>query len=65
MHDPKMKRRRSMCETCPFRTADETYRREAAALPAPNWPCHDELDFHGESDIQCRGHHEARRKFSK
>ena len=46
------------CETCPFRGADDDYKREAAQIPGKDWPCHTE-DLYGEAGIQCRGHWEA------
>ena len=51
-----------MCKTCPFRGADEGYKRECADILAKDWPCHSE-DVYGEAGIECRGHYEARRKF--
>ena len=57
-----MRRRHKQCSTCPFRGADEAYRKECAVMDAEDWPCHSE-DIHGNTDIQCRGHYEARRKY--
>lgn len=54
-----------MCETCPFRSADEEYKRECADIPAEDWPCHTEDLVYGERGIQCRGHYEARRKYNE
>ena len=51
-----------MCSDCPFRGADENYKRECASIPAENWPCHTE-NLYGEDGIQCRGHWEAVRKY--
>jgi hypothetical protein len=59
----RMYRRQRMCESCPFRGADDAYKREAAPIPPDDWPCHSEGHFGQGSDIQCRGHFEARRKF--
>lgn len=57
-----MRRRSKQCKTCPFRGADDAYRKECAVIPAEDWPCHSE-DVFGATDIQCRGHYEAQRKF--
>jgi hypothetical protein len=59
-----MIRNSRMCSTCPFRGADETYRRESAEVHPELWPCHTD-DLYGENGIQCRGHWEAQRKFGK
>jgi len=58
-----MKRRHKMCESCPFRGADDNYKRECAEMAADDWPCHSEGYFGMDSDVQCRGHYEAVRKF--
>ena len=59
-----MKRRHKMCASCPFRGADDDYKLESADIPADDWPCHSEGSHYGaDSDIQCRGHYEAQRKF--
>lgn len=58
-----MVRANKQCKTCPFRGIDETERRELAALPAENWPCHTEQGYWSSCDIQCRGHWEAQRKY--
>ena len=52
-----------MCDSCPFRGADDDYKRESASIAAVEWPCHTE-DFYGDNDIQCRGHFEARIKYA-
>lgn len=57
-----MRRANKMCRTCPFRGADENYKRECAEIGASDWPCHTE-DLYGDNGIQCRGHYEARRKY--
>lgn len=57
-----MGRRSKQCATCPFRHADEAYRKESAIIPAEDWPCHTEHP-HGGGDTQCRGHYEAQRKY--
>ena len=51
------------CPTCPFRGADERYRRECAEIDGEEWPCHTE-DLHGQYGVQCRGHWEAQRKYN-
>jgi len=51
------------CPTCPFRNADEAYKRDCAAIPPEDWPCHTE-DLHGDLGVQCCGHWEARRKYA-
>lgn len=56
-------RANKMCGTCPFRGADEDYKRECAHIPADAWPCHSEALSDWDTDIQCRGHFEARRKY--
>lgn len=62
-HEVVMRRRAKMCESCPFRGADDDYKRECADIIPELWPCHSEGYFGADSDIQCRGHYEARRKF--
>lgn len=60
---PVVRRRFAMCEECPFRDADEKQRQECAAVP-PHWfTCHIEDGPNGQSEIQCRGHWEAQRKY--
>jgi hypothetical protein len=57
-----MKRRHKMCETCPFRNADEAYRKESAAMDIPLewWPCHTESGPNNDpTDVVCRGFWEA------
>lgn len=56
-----MQRANRMCPTCPFRGADDTYKRECAAMQAEDWPCHTEQVVYGITHIQCRGHFEAQR----
>lgn len=51
---PKAER---MCLTCPFRGAAAAYRKEAALIPAQDWPCH---TYEGE---HCAGHHAAQSRF--
>lgn len=58
-----MIRAKKMCRTCPFRGIDDAERRELAQVPADEWPCHTEQGYSTYSDIQCRGHWEAQRKF--
>lgn len=53
--------RRKQCASCPFRHADEDYRKESAITPAEDWPCHTEYPW-GGGDIECRGHYEAQIK---
>ena len=60
-----MQRAVHQCETCPFRDADEKYKRSSANIPAENWPCHTEAGYVGYSDVQCRGHWEAARKYGR
>ena len=57
-----MTRARIKCETCPFRGADEAYKRSSAHIQPEDWPCHTE-DSHGDIGIQCRGHWQAVRKY--
>lgn len=59
-----MRRRSKMCSTCPFRGADDAYKADSATIQPDDWPCHSEGHFGQGSDIQCRGHYEARRKFN-
>jgi hypothetical protein len=59
-----MMRAQKMCPDCPFRGLDADERRELAMVPPEWWPCHTEQGFAGSCDIQCRGHWEARRKFT-
>jgi hypothetical protein len=56
-----MRRAAKQCKTCPFRGLDKAERRELAKVPAEEWPCHSEQGYLAYSDIQCRGHWEARR----
>lgn len=59
----KMRRANKMCKGCPFRGIDETERADLAKITADNWPCHEEQGYSYSSDIQCRGHFEAQRKY--
>jgi hypothetical protein len=61
-----MTRRSSMCEECPFRTMHARDKARVAGEDAEAWTCHMEEAgaAFGESEIHCRGHWEARRKFS-
>ena len=59
-----MVRRNRMCATCPFRGADDAYKRECSEIQPENWACHSEGYFGADTNIQCRGHYEARRKFT-
>ena len=56
-------RANKMCPSCPFRGADDAYKQETAGIEADEWPCHSEQMTSWDTDIQCRGHFEARRKF--
>lgn len=59
----RMRRARKQCASCPFRGVSEAERKELAAVPAENWPCHTEQGFFAACDIQCRGHWQAQRKY--
>lgn len=59
-----MRRAQRMCETCPFRLRlSKREVRELAQLSPEEWPCHTEAGY-TTTDIQCRGHWQARRKFA-
>lgn len=59
-----MIRAQRMCDGCPFRLQmNNTERVELAALSPEEFPCHTEAGY-TTSNIQCRGHWEARRKFA-
>lgn len=60
-----MKRREKMCSGCPFRGMSATEKREAALIDPVGWPCHEEGGYFGWSEIQCRGHFEACRKYPR
>jgi hypothetical protein len=52
-----------MCEGCPFRLKlPRNELIELAALTPEEFPCHTEAGY-TETDIQCRGHWQVRRKF--
>ena len=58
-----MRRAVKMCKDCPFRGIDEAERKDLAKIQADDWPCHTEQGYAYTSDIQCRGHWEAQRKY--
>lgn len=60
-----MVRGRRMCQNCPFRarlSADD--RNILVALEPDEFPCHEEAGY-TTTNVQCRGHWEARRKARK
>lgn len=57
-----MPRAKKMCPTCPFRGIRESEKRELAVVEADAWGCHEENPY-GWTDIQCRGHFEAQKKY--
>lgn len=58
-----MKRRSKMCEGCPFRHPDKELLSVGARVAPEDFPCHEEQGpAMDQTDIQCRGHWEARRK---
>jgi hypothetical protein len=63
-NQPREGRRYKMCDNCPFRGADENYKREAAEITSDNWPCHEDAGPNNDPAPQCRGHYEARRKYA-
>jgi hypothetical protein len=58
----EMTPRKTMCQTCPFRGISEEERRELAVVEPEAWGCHTENPWTW-TDIQCRGHYEARKKY--
>lgn len=57
-----MRRAVKMCRGCPFRgKVSRKERAELAALAPEHFPCHEEAGY-TDTDIQCRGHWELRRK---
>lgn len=51
------------CETCPFKGADDAYKKSCAGIPAEDWPCHTADLVYGNHASQCRGHWKAQRKY--
>jgi hypothetical protein len=61
----EMRRAKRMCATCPFRLPlTKAERQELAAIEPEGFPCHTEQGYDSWSDIECRGHWEARRQFA-
>lgn len=62
MSKDKLKRAKKMCEECPFHMIDEADKKISAK--DETFTCHmEDGPGGGISDIQCRGHWEARRKY--
>jgi len=59
-----MRRAQRMCEGCPFRLKiSKAEKIELARLRPDEFPCHTEAGY-TETDIQCRGHWQLRRKYA-
>jgi hypothetical protein len=58
-----MRRAARMCENCPFRLKlSRAEVLELAVIKPEDFECHTEAGY-TSTDIQCRGHWQARRKF--
>ena len=53
---------KKQCATCPFRGATEAQIAGDAIVEPEHWGCHSDNPY-GWTDMQCRGHWRARKKY--